>query len=440
MSLNSTEKVETNLHQLELTIDAEAFNAELGKIFAKEGKKIQLPGFRKGKAPRAIIEKFYGAEMFYDDAINHLFPDYAAQAIEEAGLEAVDHPHDVEVVSASKEDGVVVTMKVTVKPEVTVGEYKGLKAKKAAVVVEEQEIDEEINKLRERNARLVSVEDRPAQEGDSVNLDFEGFLDGVAFEGGKGENHELELGSHSFIPGFEEQVAGHSVGEEFDISVTFPEEYNAEHLQGKDVIFKIKIHGIKVKEYDTVDDEFAKDVSEYDSLAELKDGIRKEKTETKEKEVQDDIENQLIDQIVDSLEGEIPEVMYENRIDENVRDFDNRMRSQGLNVETYLQYTGSDMPSFRKSFREVAERQVKIRLALEKIVKLENIVPTEEEVEAELTKLSEAYKMDAEEIKKVIALEDLKQDLAVQKAVDLVKDTAVLEEQAAPAAEEAPQE
>ena len=428
MSLKATEKVDTNIHSMEVEIDAEAFNKELDKVFARENKKIQLPGFRKGKAPRAIVEKFYGTEIFYDDAINAIFPQYFEDAVKESGLDMVGGPDELEIKSVSKEDGVVLTMKITVKPEVTVGEYKGLNVKKAVAEVTDKEIEDEIQKLVERNARLVSVEDRAVENGDVAVIDFKGLLDGVAFEGGEAKDYELTIGSGSFIPGFEDQLIGHNTGEEFDINVTFPEDYGSEELKGKDVVFQIKINGIKAKEYDDVDDEFAKDVSEYDTIDELKESIRKEKLAAKEKTIEDDVENQLIDQIINGMEAEIPEVMYETRIDEDVRDFDSKMRQQGLNLETYLKYTGTELPTFRKSFREVAERQVKIRLALEKIVELENIVPDEEEINGEYDKLADMYKMKSEDIRKVISEDDIKEDIAVQKAIDLVKEAAIKEE------------
>lgn len=422
------EKIETNVYSMEVAIDAEAFNKELDKVFKKEGKKIQLPGFRKGKAPRSIIEKFYGEELFYDEAVNALFPEYVDEAVKESKLDVVGGPDETEIVSISKDDGVVIKMKMTVKPEVTVGQYKGLNVKKAISVVNEKDVEDEIQKLVERNARMVAVEDRAVQDGDITDINFEGFVDGKAFDGGKAENYELTIGSGAFINGFEEQLIGHNIDEEFDINVKFPDDYASEELKGKDAVFKIKINGIKVKEFDEPNDDFAKDVSEFDTLDELKESIRKEKLEKLEKESDNDVENQLIDQIIESMEAEIPEVMYENRIDDNVRDFDTRMRQQGLNLETYLKYTGMELPTFRKQFRDIAERQVKIRLALEKIVELENIVPSEEEINAEFDKLAETYKMEADAIKKVISADDLTEDIAVQKAVDLVKASAVIEE------------
>ena len=428
MSLKSMEKIETNVYSMEVEIDAEAFNKELDKVFAKEGKKIQLPGFRKGKAPRSIIEKFYGEELFYDEAVNALFPEYVDEAVKESKLDVVGGPDETEIVSINKNDGVVLKMKMTVKPDVTVGQYKGLNVKKAISTVSDEDVDDEIKKLIERNARMVAVEDRAVQNGDIVDINFEGFVDGKAFDGGKAENYELTIGSGSFIDGFEDQLIGHNIDEDFEINVRFPDDYASEELKGKDAMFKIKVNGIKVKEFDEPNDEFAKDVSEFDTLDELKDSIRKEKLEKLEKESDTDVENQLIDQIIEGMEAEIPDVMYENRIDENVRDFDTRMRQQGLNLETYLKYTGMELPTFRKQFRDIAERQVKIRLALEKIVELENIVPTEDEINAEFEKLAESYKMDVDAIKKVISAGDLMEDIAVQKAVDLVKANAVVEE------------
>lgn len=424
MSLKSSNKVETNIYEIEVTIDGATFMDAVNKVYLRQRKNIQLPGFRKGKAPRQMIERFYGEKVFYEDALEQVYPDAVQAAIEEANLIAVDAPHDVSVVSLEK-DGVELKMKVTVKPEVEVSEYKGLKATRKAVEVTDEEVEEEIKKLQERNSRLVTVEDRGAENGDTAEIDFEGFVDGEAFDGGKAENHSLVLGSGQFIPGFEDQIIGHKAGESFDVNVKFPTEY-APELADKEATFKVTLNAIKVKELPEADDEFAKDVSEFDTLEELKADQKKHLEEHKAKDAEDDVEHQLIDQLVEGLKAEIPEVMYDKRVEENVRDFDYRLQSQGMNLETYLQYTGMDMDAFKESYRKSAEHQVKLRLALEKIVELEEIKPTEEELEEEFKKLADAYKMDVEAIKKAVPASELEADINVQKAVKLVKDNAVI--------------
>lgn len=427
MSLKAVNKVDTNRYELEIEVSAESFEEAVSKAFRKNASKISIPGFRKGKAPRAFIEKVYGENFFYEDAVNDLYPQALEAAVEESGLDLVEDKIDTEVVSVGKE-GVVFKSKVTTKPEVEISEYKGLKATRAVKPVTDEDVDAELNRLQERNGRIVTVEDRPAQEGDTAVIDFEGFVDGVAFEGGKGEDHALVLGSGQFIPGFEEQVAGHSAGDEFDVDVTFPEDYHAKDLAGKEAIFKVKVHEVKTRELPELDDEFAKDVSEYDTLDELKADVKTKLEEKANKSADDLVENQLIDQLIERMTAEVPEAMYERRIDQDVNDFAYRLQSSGLDLNTYLQYTGMDMESFRKTFRDVAERQVKVRLALEKIAALENLQATEEDLEAEYKKMAENYHIDFDKVKNAIPEKDLKMDLAVEKAVQLVKDNAEITE------------
>lgn len=427
MSLKSSNKVETNRYELEISIDGAAFQDAIQKAYRKNVKKMNIPGFRKGHAPRSIIEKYYGEQVFYEDALNIVYPDAVESAVEEAGLELVGDKIDTDVTSIGKE-GVELKITVTVKPEVEVGEYKGLKAERAKTEVSDAEIEEEIGRMAERNSRLVSVEDRAAENGDIAVIDFEGFVDGEAFEGGKGESYSLTLGSGQFIPGFEDQVVGHKPEEEFEISVTFPEDYHAEQLKGKPAVFKVKLHEIKKREMPEIDDEFAKDVSEFDTLAELKEDAKKKIAERKEKEADNAVEAQLIDQLIDGMKAEIPEVMFENRVNESLRDFDYRLQTQGMNLDMYMQYTGSSVEDFRNNFRPQAERQVKVRLALEKIAELEKIVPTAEEIEAEYEKLAKNYGVDADKVKKAIPEKEVVKDLAVSKAVELVKDTAKVSE------------
>ncbi|WP_050697966.1 trigger factor [Anaeromassilibacillus senegalensis] len=425
MTLKASNQVETNRYQLEVEIDAASFENALNQAYRKENKKITIPGFRKGKAPRAFVEKFYGEQVFYEDAINALYPDALEAAVKEAKLDMIEDKIDFDLVSAGK-DGLVFKATITTKPEVEIEGYKGIAAKKTKVAVTDEAVDGEIKKVQDRNSRMVTVEDRAAENGDIAVIDFEGFVDGVAFEGGKGENYSLSLGAGQFIPGFEDQVVGHKTGEEFDITVTFPEDYQAEELAGKESVFKIKLHEIKMKELPEVDDDFVKDVSDFDTLDEYKADIKAKLEETAENNAKDDVENQLIDQLVELVQGEIPEAMYQNRINEDIREFAYRLQSQGLNLDTYLQYTGMNQEGLRNSFRPQAERQVKVRLALEKIAALENIQPSGEEIEAEFEKIAKGYEMEVEKVKAFIPQEDLVKDIAVGKAIQLVRDNAVV--------------
>ncbi len=424
MALKQANKVETNRVELEIEVGAEAFEQAVSVAYRKNIAKMNIPGFRKGKAPRAYVEKIYGEGVFYEDAVNALYPSALDEAIVESGYEYVEDKVDLDVVSVGKE-GLCFKAVITVKPEVEVTEYKGLKAAKKTVSVKETEIKEALEQLQDRNSRLVTVEDRAAQNGDTVVFDFDGYVDDKAFEGGKAENHSLVLGSGQFIPGFEDQIVGKKTGEEFDVDVTFPEEYHATELAGKPAVFKCKLHEIKAKELPELNDDFAKDCSEFDTLEELKADTKENIKKQKERAANEAFETELMEQLIANLKGEIPEAMYENRVNESVRDFDYRLQAQGLNLNTYLQYTGMDMDAFRKGFREQAEKSVKLRLALEKIAQLENIAPTAEEIEAEFTKFAEQYKMEVEQIKSMIPEGELTKDLAVGKAMDLVKASAV---------------
>ena len=430
MSLKSSNKIETNRYELVVEVPGEEFKKAIMSAYRKNVGKLNVPGFRKGKAPKNIIERMYGKEFFYEDAVNIVYPDSVEAAIKEAGLEVVDDKIDLDVEEVG-EQGLTYKVKITTKPEVELGEYKGLEATKLIAQVLDSEVDAEINKLRERNSRMITIDDRPAQDGDITSIDFEGFLDGVPFDGGKGEDHSLTLGSNQFIPGFEEQVAGHSTGDEFDIDVTFPADYGAEELAGKAVVFKIKLHEIKTKELPEVDDEFAKDVSEFDTMEEYKADVAAKILEQKNSINDEDVENQLIDQIIGGMTAEIPQCMIDKRIDENVRDFEYRLQSQGMDIETYLQYTGMEMDSFRKTFEEVAGRQVRVRLALEKIVKVEGIEVSAEELDAEFAKMAEKYKMDIDKIRKMVPSDEIEKDMAVGKAIDLVKTSAQISEKQA---------
>ncbi len=423
MALKSSNKVDTNVYEIEVTVDSETFTNACKSAYMKQRKSIQLPGFRKGKATQGMIEKVYGEGAFFEEALEIVYPQAVSEAINEAGINAVDSPYDLEVPVMSKSEGVEMKMKVTSYPEVKLGEYKGLEAKMLETEATDEDVEEELKNMQDRNSRLITVEDREAQMGDTAEIDFEGFNDGVAFEGGKGENYPLELGSNSFIPGFEEQVAGHKAGEEFDVNVTFPEEYTPE-LAGKDAVFKVKINEIKTKELPELDDEFAKDVSEFDTLDELKDDIRKQISEKKENDAKADFENQLIEQVVDNMEVEIPECMINNRCDEMVQDYSYRLQMQGLDLDTYLSYMGQDREAFKASFIEGAKKQVEASVALTAIIEAENIEATEEEIDAEIAKLAEQYQMDAEQIKNAVPADQLAKDIQTRKAVDLIVDSA----------------
>lgn len=435
MTLKETNKIETNRYQLEIVIDGEQFREAIKEAYRKNGKKIAVHGFRKGKAPLHIIEKYYGEEVFFEDALNLLYSDAVEAAINESGLKVIDDKMDFDLVSISKENGVDFKVSVTTYPEIELTEYKGLKAEKPAVKVDAAEVNAEVKAMAERNARMVSVEDRAAKKGDTVVIDFEGFTDGVPFDGGKAEGHSLELGSGQFIPGFEDQIIGKKIGDEFGINVTFPEDYGAKELAGREAVFKIKLHEIKVRELPQIDDEFAKDVSEFDTLKELKADIKKKALERKKKAAEETVENILVEQIVDGIKGEIPEAMFTNRLNQSVEDFNYRLQSQGMNLDLYLKYTGSTIEQFRDTFRPQAEMQVKYRLALEKIVELEGIKADEKEIDAEYAKLAESYGVDVDKVKAVIPASEVEKDVAVGKAIDFVKANAIITEAAPEKAE-----
>ncbi len=423
MSLKSQNKIDTNRVELEVVVDADTFEKGLAAAFKKQSKNIAIPGFRKGKAPRSFVEKYYGKEVFYEDAVNALYPDALDEAIKEAGLDVIQDKIDFDVKEVGPQ-GFTFTAALTTKPEVSIENYKGVEAVKKSAEVTDEDIDEEIKKVQERNSRMVTVEDREAQNDDVAVIDFEGFLDGEPFEGGKGENYSLTLGSGQFIPGFEEQIVGHKTGDEFDVNVTFPEDYQAEELKGKATVFKCKLHEIKMKELPEVDDEFVKDVSEFDTLDDYKADLKKKLAENKEKEATDDLENQLIDKLVELVQGEIPEAMYENKVADSIREFGYRLQSQGLNLDTYMKYTGMNADQMKEGFRPQAERQVKLRLALEKIAELEGLKAVEEDLDQEYQKIAEQYKMEADKIKELIPAAELEKDICVEKAINLVRDNA----------------
>lgn len=429
MSLKSSNKVDTNVWELEVSVDGDTFKDAVTKAYLKQRKNITIPGFRKGKAPRAFIEKYYGEGVFYEDALEAIYPDAVASAIEEAKLEPVDTPYDLEIPEMGN-DGVTMKFKVTVKPEVELGEYKGLKATKKSTKVTADEVKAELARMQEQNSTVSDVDDRAVKKNDIVVIDFEGFVDGKAFEGGKAEKYELTIGSNQFIPGFEDQIIGHEIGDKFDVNVKFPEDYQAD-LASKDAVFKIKLHGIKVKDVPALDDEFAKDVSEFDTLDELKKDIKKQLEKRKNDDAENELHNTLLEEVAKGIKAEIPEAMIEKTIDDDVNEYSYRLQSQGLKLETYLKYTGMDMKGFREGFKERAETQVRLNLALEKIIEKEKIEVTEEDIEAEYKKYADAYNMDIDTIKKAVSAESLKPELASRKAIDLIVDSAVVTEEKA---------
>ncbi|MDY4085682.1 MAG: trigger factor [Ruminococcus bromii] len=420
----STKKEQANSYELVVSVDADTFEKAVNAVYKRQVKKINIPGFRKGKAPRHMIEKMYGSEVFYEDAMQDCYPEALYEAAKEANLKIVA-VESLEAVEAGK-DGFTFKTSIIVEPEMEIKDYLGIEIEKKSTEVTDELVDEEIEKVRDRNSRMVTVEDRPAQDGDTVVIDFEGFVDGVAFDGGKAENYNLALGSGNFIPGFEEQIVGHNTDEEFSINVKFPEEYQAEELKGKDAEFKIKLHEIKAKELPEVDDEFVKDVSDKETLDEYKEELKETLAKRLEDEAEKDVDDQIANKLMDLVEGEIPEAMYDNQANEMIRDFDMRLRSQGMSIETYMQYMGVDQNALREMYKEEAKRRVKLRLALETIAKKENIEVTEDDLNAEYDKMAENYKMEVEKVKAAVPAESLSDDLKVQKALELVKEKAVI--------------
>lgn len=423
MSLKSTKEVETNRHELEVQVDGDTFQKAINNVFRKKSKNINIPGFRKGKAPKSIIEKMYGKEVFYDDAMQDLYPEALADAAKEAGLEIINDKIDLDVVEVG-DDGFTFKAVVTVKPTIDVNNYKGIEVTAKSTEVTDEILEQEIQNVRERNSRLVTVEDRPVQNDDLVVIDFEGFVDGVAFEGGKAENYNLKIGSGSFIPGFEDQIIGHSTNDEFTITVKFPEDYQVEELKAKDADFKIVLHEIKERQLPDFDEEFVKDVSDKETIDEYKEELKGEVAQRLQKESENDVENQITDKLVELLEGEVPQAMFTNEVNEMLREFDMRLRQQGMDLNTYMQYTGMNIETLAGGYREQAEKRVKLRLILEKIAEKEAIKVSDEDVENEYARLAEAYKMEVEQVKNAISHEDLAKDLSVEKAMQLVKDSA----------------
>ncbi len=422
MSLIKKELTEKSGFVMEFSVSKEAFEKAENEAYRKNVKSINVPGFRKGKAPKSIIEKMYGKGIFFEDAINACIPDAFDEAVKEAELTVVGTPK-FDLVSS--EGDIVLKAEGFVKPEVTIEGYKGIEAKKKVARVTAKEIEAELTRVRERNARTIEITDRAAQNGDICNIDYEGSIDGTAFDGGKGEGHDLKLGSGSFIPGFEDQIVGKNIGEEFDVNVTFPEDYHAKELAGKAAVFKTKLNAIKFEELPEADDEFAKDVSEFDTLDEYKADIKAKMVKRNQDKAQSEFETALAEALMEKLVAEIPEPMFEAETENFVRDYDTRLRQSGLDLNTYFKYTGLTLDALREQMRPQAEKQVKVRLALEKIAALENLAVTDEEVDAEYKRIAEAYNVPEEQVKAMIAADDIKADLLVAHAMDLVKENAI---------------
>lgn len=417
--MSTVEKKEKNVVEFEFSVSGEDFRAAIEKAYRQNVGKINIQGFRRGKAPRQIIERYYGSEVFFEDAVNIVLPDAYDKAIDEQNIEAVAQP-EIDVKSISREDGVVFTAKVTVKPEFELGQYKGVEVSKITHRTTEKEIKGEIEKIRERNARMVTVEDRPAQLEDTVNIDFEGFTDGVAFEGGKGESFDLKLGSGQFIPGFEEQLVGKAVGEEVEVNVTFPEEYHAADLKGKPAVFKVKINAIKTLELPELDDEFAKDVSEFDTFEEFKADLAKKLKEKNKEKARKELEDKILEIISEGTEIDIPEAMFETAVNNQLRDFAMQLQYQGITLEQYAQYTGVTLDAMKAQMRPGVEKQVKISLILEKIAKVEGIEVTDKDIDAEIAKMAEQSQMPVEDVKKYVNVEGIKESKLVEKTIEFV--------------------
>ena len=434
MSLQ-VEKLEKNMAKLTIEVSAEDLDKAMEKAYQKQKSRISLPGFRKGKAPRKMIESMYGKGVFMEDAVNSLVPQEYTKALGECDLEIVSQP-EINVTQMEPGKALIFTADVAVKPEVTLGDYKGVEVPKTEIAVTDEEVDAEIKKEQDKNARTVVVEDRAAANGDITTIDFEGFVDGVAFDGGKGTDYALTLGSGTFIPGFEDQIVGANTGDHVEVKVTFPEEYQAKELAGKEAVFQCDVKKIETKEVPELDDEFAKDVSEFDTLAEYKEDVKKNLTEKKEKEARTAKENAAVDKAIENAQMDIPELMTKTECRQMMDDFSRRMQQQGLSMEQYFQFTGQSMDKMMEDMKPQALKRIQTRLVLEKIAEAENIQPSEEEITEEIQKMADAYKMEADKIREAIGesgLEQMKKDMAVQKAVTVIADAAVEVEKAADA-------
>ena len=434
MSLQ-VEKLEKNMAKLTIEVSAEELDKAMEKAYQKQKSRISLPGFRKGKAPRKMIESMYGKGVFMEDAVNSLVPQEYSKAIADCDLEIVSQP-EINVTQMEPGKALIFTADVATKPEVTLGDYKGVEVPKTEIAVTDEEVDAEVKKEQDKNARTVAVEDRAAANGDITTIDFEGFVDGVAFDGGKGSDYALTLGSGTFIPGFEDQLVGANTGDHVEVKVTFPEEYQAKELAGKEAVFQCDVKKIETKEVPELDDEFAKDVSEFDTLAEYKEDVKKNLTEKKEKEARTAKENAAVDKAIENAQMDIPDLMIQTQCRQMMDDFARRMQQQGLSMDQYFQFTGQSMDKMMEDMKPQALKRIQTRLVLEKIAETENTQPSEEEITEEIQKMADAYKMEADKIREAIGedgIEQLKKDLSVQKAVTLIADAAVEAEKAADA-------
>ncbi len=423
MEIISQNNTAVNTYELEVKFSAEEFDAAVNTVYNRQKSKIAIPGFRKGKATRKVIEAHYGAEVFYEDAVNTLYNDKIVEIVDKTGLEVVDI-ENTKVESVSKTDGVTLKADLITKPEVEISDYKGISVTKTVKTVDDDAVNAEIDKLRSRVARIVTVEGRAVQSGDTAVIDFEGFIDGAAFEGGKGEMFPLEIGSGTFIPGFEDQVIGKNVGDEFDVNVTFPEDYQSQDLRGKPAVFKCKLHEIKEKELPEVNDDFVKDVSEKDTVDELKAEIHEKLEKQYAEDAEDAADAELMDKMLEKMKADIPNVMYERRIDEIAREWVARTR---IDIRDYLKYTNMTMAQFRANFKDAAKRQVELRLALEKIADLENVEISDDDISNEYMNLSEQYSIEVDKVKETISEKTLIEDLKIEKALDIVKNSANIE-------------
>ena len=426
MSLKSSNKTDVNTTELVISIDADAFEAAVEKEYQRQKKNIQIKGFRKGKVSRKLAEREFGEGAFYEGAINSLLGPEIDAAVKETGLVLVDRPN-VEVTSIDKEHGVELKAICVTKPEIEISDYKGIKAAKEVKEITDEDIDKQIDIIRKKNARIVSVEDRAAQMDDEVIIDFEGFFGDEAFEGGKGEDHPLRLGSGQFIPGFEDQIVGHNIGDEFDVNVKFPEDYQMTDYAGKDATFKCKLKSISYEELPEINDDLVKDATEFETVAEYKEDIKTKLEEAAAQQAESGFENAVMEALISKVDAPIPNCMYEQRIDSLMRSFEQQLQQQGMDIKLYFQYTGMDMDSFRETYRDRAVNEVKLRLALEKIADLENIQISDEDLNNSLGEIAAANNIDVETVKKFIPVEDYITDLRVQKAIELVKENAVVD-------------
>ena len=430
MALTEHGKNNDGKYELTVKISADDFKKAIDKIYNREKKRINIPGFRKGKAPRAIIEKMFGENCFFEDALNDLLPDEFEKAVDEADIQIIDRP-EIDVKEMNRDDGVTVKFTCALRPELDVKQYDGLESDKAVYTVTDENVQNELKLMQEKQSRIVPVEGRAAEDGDIANIDFEGFIDGKAFDGGKDEKYDLTLGSYQFINGFEEQIVGHNVGDEFDINVTFPEDYGSKEFAGKDATFKIKLNGLKKKELPVLDDEFAKDVSEYDTLDELKASIVKRLEDQNAERSKKELENSLLDKLSDNLEGEVPEVMVEDEVHSMLHEFEHRLQYQGLSLEKYLKFTNANIEAMEDSMRPEALKNIRTRLALEAVARKEKIEVTAEDIENEFKKYADEYQMDVDKLRNAISEKELKANLKIEKAIDFIRDHAKVVEKTA---------